>query len=128
MSRKPRLPSLPPRIGGLPSRIGQPDATEAERARRRDRTEPWRKLYRSARWARLRMVVLTRDGFQCRRCGFVETDTSRLICDHIVDHKGDEAKFWVGPDGLQTLCIACHGAKARTQQRVARLRRPGGGG
>ena len=112
-----RLSRLPPRLSGLAPMVARADATEAARSRRRDRTEPWRRLYRSARWARLRMAVLTRDGFQCRRCGFVETDTSRLICDHIVDHKGDEAKFWVGPDGLQTLCVGCHGAKARTRNR-----------
>lgn len=33
----------------------------------RDRVEPWRPLYRGARWSRLLRGVFARDGFSCRR-------------------------------------------------------------
>ena len=112
--KPPRLKTLGTRIGSLPPRIAKAGETEAERARRRDRTEPFRKLYRTGRWQKLRWSVLLRDRFQCRQCGLIEPRTSRIVCDHIIDHGHDEAKFWVGADGLQTLCATCHSAKRRT--------------
>jgi 5-methylcytosine-specific restriction protein A len=32
------------------------------------------------------------------------------VCDHIVPHKGDMAKFWEGP--FQGLCVKCHNRKS----------------
>lgn len=77
-----------------------------ERDRWRARHQPWRAWYRTARWQRLRWQVLERDLFTCRRCGRIEADTSRLVCDHVEPHRGDEARFWSGP--FQTLCKGCH--------------------
>lgn len=116
MTEKPKrrpLRSLGSRLGTLPDRLGNAGETEAERARRRDRTEPLRKLYRTARWQRLRLEVLLRDGYTCRRCGLT-LPSHLLVADHVRDHGHDPARFWVDSDGLQTLCQVCHGRKGRS--------------
>ncbi|WP_287363448.1 HNH endonuclease [Mesorhizobium sp.] len=60
------------------------------------------------------MSVLVRDRFTCQRCKLLESDTSKLVCDHITPHRNDEAKFWSGP--FQTLCRNCHsGAKQKEE-------------
>jgi 5-methylcytosine-specific restriction enzyme A len=83
--------------------------------RRRDRDDPCRALYKTARWQRLRLVTFLRDLYTCQRpeCGRLEGDTSQLVCDHIEPHNGDIEKFWAGP--FQTLCKRCHD---RDKQRI----------
>lgn len=77
---------------------------------------PWRKWYKTARWQKLRLSILLRDLFTCRMCLRVEGNTSRLVCDHIQPHRGDERLFW-DASNLQCLCSACHdGAKQREEQ------------
>jgi 5-methylcytosine-specific restriction protein A len=66
----------------------------------------WRHLYKTARWQRIRQATFLADLYTCRICGKIEGDTSRLVCDHVEPHRGDEAKFWAGP--FQTLCHPCH--------------------
>lgn len=76
---------------------------------------PWRRLYSTARWQRLRQDVFLRDLYQCRACGRIEADTSQLVCDHVEPHRGDLVKFWEGP--FQTLCKTCHdGEKQRAER------------
>ena len=119
-----RLKRAPESISRLPVRLKPADATEASLSRRRYRTEPWRKWYHLARWAAkphgVRWQQLVSDGFTCRACGGLCPD-SQLVCDHILDHKGDWDAFWSGP--FQTLCLTCHGRKARTPNEY----RAGGG-
>ena len=71
------LTSLRPGLGSLPP---------VERTRDEDRIlhAPWRKLYKTARWRALRMVILTRDMFTCQwpSCGLMTADTSQLVVDH----------------------------------------------
>jgi 5-methylcytosine-specific restriction enzyme A len=114
-----RLPRLTSSIASLPRTIPSMPRDGVERSRLRDRNEPWRAWYKTARWQRLRWDVLTRDLFTCKRCGQVEAKTSQLVCDHVERHGGDEVKFWAGP--FQTLCKPCHD---RDKQREER----GGGG
>jgi 5-methylcytosine-specific restriction protein A len=115
-----RLKGLPPRVAQLAPRIGH--ATGDERARDRERVglEPWRRWYRTARWRSLRMAVFKRDRFTCRMpgCGRIDGNTSRLVCDHVAPHHGDETLFWE-PKNLQTLCKPCHdGAKQSIERRA----------
>jgi 5-methylcytosine-specific restriction endonuclease McrA len=78
--------------------------------------QPWRRWYNTARWRALRLKVFLRDLFTCKRCGHVEGDTSLLVCDHVIPHRGDEAKFW-DEANLQTLCKDCHDrVKQREEQ------------
>lgn len=68
---------------------------------------PWRAWYKTARWRALRLKVFLRDLYTCQMCGRLEGDTSKLVCDHIKPHRGDERVFW-DEANLQTLCKACH--------------------
>lgn len=109
-----RLTAVKPRLSALRPRLAKRDDTRAELDRRRDQ-RPWRKWYKTARWKALRMLVLTRDLFTCRMCGRLEGDTSKLVADHRIPHRGDEALFW-DEGNLQTLCSRCHsGAKQREE-------------
>lgn len=48
------------------------------------------------------MSVLVRDMCTCQMCGKLQSDTSKLVTDHVEKHHGNEAAFWNGK--LQTLC------------------------
>ena len=78
-----------------------------------DRGEAGRSWYHLARWKHpergLRIQVLTRDLFTCQwpGCGRLEADTSRLVADHKVPHRGDPTLFW-SEANLWTLCKPCH--------------------
>ncbi len=92
---------------------------------------PWRKLYKTARWRALRMVILTRDMFTCQwpSCGLMTADTSQLVVDHKRPHRGDEALFW-DERNLQCLCAPCHNSRKQRAERAQRHgpRRPTPGG
>lgn len=47
-------------------------------------------LYHSARWRELRELILKRDLYTCQMlgCGRIEKDTSKLVADHKIPHKG----------------------------------------
>lgn len=57
------------------------------------------------RWQRLRLKIMERDQFACKRCGS-KTDT--LHVHHIVYEKGLDPWDYDGHQ-LVTLCKACHG-------------------
>lgn len=79
---------------------------------------PWHALYNTARWRKLRLSIFQRDVFTCRmpNCGRLEGDTSQLVCDHRVPHRGDVSLFW-DEANLQTLCKPCHdGIKQKSEQ------------
>jgi len=77
-----------------------------QRSRQRDRALAWRKLYKTARWQRLRWKILEQTLFTCAMCGKLEAATSQLSADHIIAHKGNEALFW-DEGNLQCLCRHC---------------------
>lgn len=69
---------------------------------------PWKRWYKTARWQALRTEIFVRDLFTCQcGCGVIEGDTSKLVCDHKIPHRGDERLFW-DKTNLQTLLKACH--------------------
>lgn len=114
-----RLKAIRPRLGTLAPRIGRAAGDEASRNRQRVDLEPWRRWYRTKRWADLRMRVFVRDLFKCRMCGRLEGNTSLLVCDHKQPHHGDETLFW-DEGNLQTLCKPCHDGE---KQRIEKGRR-----
>lgn len=84
----------------------------------RDRRASWRKWYKLARWRRLRWDVLVDAMFVCSRCGKLEGDTSKLVADHKIPHRGREDLFW-DRENLVCLCKACHdGAKQREERSI----------
>ena len=110
--------SVQPRLGTTRPRLSIPSPGEREREldRRRQREDPCRSLYKTVRWANLRLRIFVRDLFTCVLCDRIECNTSLLVCDHVEPHNGDVEKFWAGP--FQTLCKACHdGEKQRLERR-----------
>ena len=67
-------------------------------------------VIRSARWKRLRVEALRRDGWQCVSCGA----SGRLEVDHINPVRvAPELAFDLA--NLQTLCPSCHTRKTRIE-------------
>lgn len=113
-----RLTTLKPTLGTLPPRLGPAPGDEQDRNKHRQTAEPWRKWYQLVRWKRLRIQTFTRDHFTCQMagCGKIEGNTSKLICDHVTPHKGDEALFFDARN-LQTLCKPCHDTLKQREER-----------
>lgn len=98
---------LAPRIGYMPG-----DTKAQDKAR--EHLAPYRKWYRTARWARLRQTILVRDLYQCQMCNRISS--TGMVVDHIKPHRGDAALFW-REDNLQCLCAGCHSsAKQKLEQ------------
>lgn len=105
-----RLRAVTSRLVVQPQRMAVRVAeTERERFAMRDEARPSRKWMKTARWQRLRWAVLKRAQFTCERpdCGRVEVDTSKLVADHKIAHRDDEALFWDDAN-LWCLCKTCH--------------------
>ena len=112
------LKTLKPKVGMLAPRLKRyAPGDEAGRDAARVGNEPWRKWYRIRRWRDIRMKTFVRDLFTCRICGKLEGDTSKLVCDHVDPHHGNEELFWSGP--FQTLCNTCHSSVKQKQERRA---------
>jgi len=116
-----RMGSMPRRLGLQPSRLPVPVTSEGGRSVWRDQNVPWRRWYKTSRWQRLRWSVLVRDLFTCRwpSCGKTVSDTSKLIADHIIPHRGDETLFWDAAN-LQCLCKACHDSLKQRSEAAGR--------
>ena len=76
---------------------------------------PWRHLYDTARWKRLRIQQLTVEPL-CRFCIEVEDVTAATVVDHRLAHKGDLDLFY-DPHNLQSLCAPCHDRTKREMER-----------
>lgn len=70
-----------------------------------------RRLYRTARWVRLRATYLANHP-HCRLCRAEGRLTFATIVDHVAGHQGPdwEVRFWSW-DNLQGLCASCHNRK-----------------
>ena len=65
------------------------------------------------RWAAVRRAVFERDGWRCFECG----RAGRLEADHITPMQREAGQDVYDPNGLQTLCRACHIEKTRCENR-----------
>lgn len=93
-----------------------PRESKSEQTARRDALQAWRRWYKTARWQKLRWDALVRDNFTCRMCGRIEADTSQLVGDHIIPHRGDRELFFDATN-VQCLCKPCHDSdKQRAEQ------------
>jgi len=69
--------------------------------------------YRTADWAARRLRILVRDAYTCCVCRAVVHGREAHV-DHIIPLED------LGSDSdtnLQVLCVSCHGAKTRSEQR-----------
>lgn len=108
------------RLVAVPSRFGPAAWTnEADRSRHRREVNPWRSWYSDPEWIALRKRVLIEEDFTCRMCGWKEVvDTSKLVGDHIVPHRGDRTLF-LDRENVQCLCKRCHDSKKQRDERAA---------
>lgn len=106
-----RLPTANSGLTVAPGLLSAPSSADGQYGRR---FNPLKRLYGLKRWKDLRLEIFTRDEHRCALCGHVEKDTSKLICDHVNPHRGDEALFWAGP--FQTLCEFCHKVHKQSQE------------
>ena len=97
-----KLPTQKSRLTTLRPTLQAPK-DEAGRTRYRDANAPHRAWYRTARWQKLRQVILLRDGFTCQmsgaplRGGRSDKTGSILrpaVVDHICPHNGSSELFW----------------------------------
>jgi len=113
---------MPARLSGLPSKLTSVPNGAAGLERQRTAFNPLRPLYRTARWFKLRWSVFTRDRFTCQMCGRLESDTSKLVCDHRKPHRGDITLFW-DEANLETLCSSpCHSKHKQRLEQAAEMR------
>lgn len=63
-------------------------------------------------WPAIRKRILTRDNWQCQRCGRVLGSRYEAQVDHVVAKRdgGDDSE-----SNLQSLCLSCHGRKSRQE-------------
>lgn len=81
----------------------------------RSESRPWRHLYGTKRWYRLRWHQLQAEPL-CRFCSALGRVTAATVVDHKQPHKGDEDLFF-DPENLQSLCKQCHdSAKQRLEK------------
>jgi 5-methylcytosine-specific restriction protein A len=113
-----RLASMSFSMSTMKPIVGRLPTDEKARDRQRRNTTPWRAWYKTARWQRLRIATFTRDLFTCRMCRRLEGNTSKLVCDHVKPHRGNEALFW-DEANLQALCKPCHDREKQAEERAA---------
>lgn len=102
----------------LKPRVSFLNDDKAAASRVRDRRHEYRAWYKTQRWKRLRWNVLVRDLFTCQKCGRIEANTSLLVADHKVPHRGDETRFW-DAQNLWCLCKGCHDSAKQREERAA---------
>ena len=105
------MPGLKPcATHGCPVLVPKGYCAHCQAGRERDRPLfEVRRLYRTARWTRMRASVL-REEPVCRTCREHGRVTAASDVDHVQPHRGDLRVFW-NRENLQALCRACHSAK-----------------
>jgi 5-methylcytosine-specific restriction protein A len=88
---------------------------------RSDRRSPeaaaYRKLYKGARWSRLRLAHLATHPL-CARCLKMKPRrlTPATVVHHVKEHKGDLTLFY-DPANLESLCAQHHDRDAQSEER-----------
>lgn len=73
----------------------------------------YRRLYKTARWQRKRLLQLSGNPF-CARCQMEGTLTPATVADHVKPHRGDEQLFYYGE--LQSLCAKHHNSDKQSEE------------
>ena len=82
-------------------------------------SRPWRHLYSTKRWHRLRWHQLQAEPL-CRYCAAMGRTTAATVVDHITPHKGGESLFH-DPANLQSLCKPCHDSAKQAEEKSGRV-------
>ena len=81
--------------------------------RRSEEAKAWRHLYRTRAWKALRANQLNLKPL-CEWCANQNRIVPATICDHVIPHKGDEARFY-DADNLASLCKPHHDSAAQVK-------------
>ena len=82
-------------------------------------SRPWRRLYNTKAWHRLRTAQL-RDEPLCCFCSALGIVTPATVADHKTPHKGNEVLFY-DRCNLQSLCKTCHDSAKQKQEKTGSL-------
>ncbi|MGF7185287.1 5-methylcytosine-specific restriction protein A [Desulfitispora alkaliphila] len=108
----PRKPKKPCGYPGCPELTAGRYCQAHQREMDRDydkNNRPYKHLYKSARWQKLRKQVLNKLPL-CVECVKINRLTPATVVDHIRPHEGDEELFY-NLENLQPLCKTCHDRK-----------------
>jgi len=115
-----RLTTVRQRLTSKASRLAPAPASAAERSRQRYKSEPWRAWYHSARWKKLRIEGLKRDGWHCQGAGVALTGrypaANAPVVDHKIPHRGNADLFW-NIDNLQAVARSWHDSTKQSMER-----------
>ncbi|HKM39927.1 MAG TPA: HNH endonuclease [bacterium] len=116
----PRKPLKPCRFPGCPEltedRFCPKHMKEYNRQYNRQKRPGYSKrLYKTARWQKLRKRVLSVQPL-CAECGRQGRIAMATVADHIIPHKGNLELFW-DEGNLQALCKSCHDRKTAKEGR-----------
>ncbi len=116
----PKLTSLKPRLGTMPGRFTYSVGNEQARNRLRYKTKPERAWYNTARWQKLRQIVLKRDRWTCQRTGELcigkGNEPNAPVINHKKPHRGDETLFW-DIDNLELVAKHVHDSLIQSEER-----------
>lgn len=91
---------------------------------RSEESKTWRWMYQTDEWTKdLRPNQLLKEPF-CRECARRGIRRRATDVDHIVDHKGDWARF-TDRSNLESLCHSCHSRKTAREMYQNRRRKRG---
>ena len=77
-------------------------------------------MYKTARWKRLRALILAREPL-CRMCKALGITSPSDVVDHIVPHRGDDRLAW-DEANLQGVCTPCHAGPKQSFERTGAMR------
>jgi 5-methylcytosine-specific restriction protein A len=116
----PKLAAPPPRLKTMAPRIGYAKDDQEATDRHRNNNSPFRAWYKTARWQRLRDMVIKRDLYTCQQTGVLLTGKhpapNSPVVDHIKRHNGDPELFW-DPTNLQTVSKEFHDSTKQSLER-----------
>lgn len=121
MSMKPLRPCRHPGCCELVSDGYCDQHRPAARGQRGEESKSWRWMYATVKWRNeLRPGQLMREPF-CRACAQRGLRVRATDVDHVVDHRGDWARF-CDESNLESLCHSCHSRKTATEMARKRSR------
>ena len=82
-------------------------------------SRPWKKLYKTALWKKLRLNQLSKQPLCCY-CEQQGRVTPANVVDHIKPHKGDEILFFK-PSNLQSLCYSHHNSTKQREENAGEM-------
>lgn len=115
-----RLKTIKPLVSMMKPLIATQHAMRDTAAANRN-TVHWRQWYKSARWQRLRIEVLTRDLYTCQQTGVILAGKANApdspVVDHIRPHRGCPELFW-SPENLQSVAKSWHDSEKQRQEKT----------